>query len=573
MVPQTIINIPEICYQLGVRDVVLSPGSRSAPLTISFARYKNINKIVIPDERSAGFIALGIALKSKKPVVVICTSGSAVYNLAPAVAEAYFQQIPILIFSADRPPEWIGQFDGQTIYQKEIFGEHVKKFFQFPDNHEHTDSKWFGTRIICEAINTSVSDIQGPVHVNFPFREPFYPEHNSPFKPEKDLQVIRSIPGKSFLEKTELKELSEVFNTTKRVLIIGGQSSLDHSMIDVLSDLSNKHNISIVGDCISNLHGIPQTARHTENYLNQNEDIDSLLVPDLLITFGKSVISKNLKLFLRKANINQHWHIQESGQAVDTFQSLSKQIKCDPEYLFKQLLDSKYELHLKRDEYQSKWKRLEEKSESNFKGSYFNHFTQLESVRIILSQLPESADLHLANSMPVRWVDLSGISSDKNEVEVFCNRGTSGIDGSVSTSLGNSLVSDRLTILITGDLAFFYDRNAWWNNYPKENLRVIILNNHSGGIFGLIKGPSDQPELEEYFETRQDSTAGFTAQEHGLEYHKCKKTDDLKKTLNSFFEKSSKGKILELEFDNKVDKKEFKDFRRQYINAIQKMSL
>ena len=172
---QPIWNIAHICYKHGIENVIISPGSRSAPLTLAFARHENLNCKVVADERSAAFVALGIAQQTGKPVVLICTSGSAAYNYAPAIAEAYFQQIPLLVLTADRPPEWIDQLDGQTIRQNNIYGKHVKESYTLPVDLSHKDAIWHVGRIVSEAINLSKTYPFAPVHINAPFREPFYP--------------------------------------------------------------------------------------------------------------------------------------------------------------------------------------------------------------------------------------------------------------------------------------------------------------------------------------------------------------------------------------------------------------
>ena len=195
-----ILAVPEICSRHGITDAIIAPGSRNAPLTISFARHKNINCKVIPDERSAAFIALGIAQQTKRPVVLICTSGSAALNFAPAIAEAYFQQIPLLVLTADRPPEWIDQLDGQTIRQNNIYGNHVKRSFTIEVDQSHEDAKWFAQRQLNEGINLSKVFPAGPVHLNYPFREPLYPteEYETP-----EVKIINHLKGTTFLNEDQ----------------------------------------------------------------------------------------------------------------------------------------------------------------------------------------------------------------------------------------------------------------------------------------------------------------------------------------------------------------------------------
>ncbi|MBC8082789.1 MAG: 2-succinyl-5-enolpyruvyl-6-hydroxy-3-cyclohexene-1-carboxylic-acid synthase, partial [Hymenobacter sp.] len=186
---QAIHNIAEICARHGITDVVLSPGSRSAPLTLAFARHPALTVRVVPDERAAAFIALGMAQAQRRVVVLVCTSGTAGLNYAPAVAEAYFQQIPLVIFTADRPPEWIDQLDGQTVRQHNLYGAHAKGAFEFPVDTSHADAKWHSARLINEAINLAQAAPAGPVQVNVPLREPFYPKAGEEIRYEQDVKI------------------------------------------------------------------------------------------------------------------------------------------------------------------------------------------------------------------------------------------------------------------------------------------------------------------------------------------------------------------------------------------------
>ena len=220
----TIINdLVERCAEKGIRHAVLCPGSRSAPLTLAFARNKKIKCWTISDERSAGFIGMGMAQQTKTPVVLVCTSGSAAYNFSPAVAEAWFQQIPLIIFTADRPKEWIDQFDGQTIRQAELYGRHVKKYVELPQDYTHPDSEWYANRVVNEVINLAQSGQKGPVHINVPFREPLYPSRNENPK-RKTERVIESMMGESTLSPKEWSGIKQALAGFKKILVVSGQN-------------------------------------------------------------------------------------------------------------------------------------------------------------------------------------------------------------------------------------------------------------------------------------------------------------------------------------------------------------
>ncbi|MDN5203228.1 2-succinyl-5-enolpyruvyl-6-hydroxy-3-cyclohexene-1-carboxylic-acid synthase [Fulvivirgaceae bacterium BMA10] len=559
MILQSIINIAEICSQKGISEAILSPGSRCAPLTLAFVRHPKINTRTIGDERSAGFIGLGLALKSKTPTVLVCTSGSAAYNYAPAVAEAYFQQIPMVIFTADRPPEWIDQLDGQTIRQQQIYGRHVKKSYELPVDQEHPDAQWHVNRIVNEAINESKSFPPGPVHINAPFREPFYPSTDEAFKFDQDIRIFEEESCTAKLSESQIELFSKKLGN-KRILILAGQDTLNIKLLEHLNEFSQKHHVPVIGDVISNCHSADNIIQHQDAFLAvRSNDFRKNLSPDILITFGKSVISKQLKIFLRELDIDEHWHLQIAGEVADTFQQLTKIIRVAPEVFFQEI-KSKSSGNEASHTYLMHWKQSNETAGKTFSETFFNQeFSEFEAVKELMSTLPSNSDLHLANSMPVRYANYVGLK-DKS-IEVYANRGTSGIDGSNSTALGTALGTKRITTLITGDMAFFYDRNAFWNNYIPANLRIVILNNHGGGIFGLIKGPSQQPELAEYFETEQPLFAESLSKEYGLDYYHCKTRGELISYLPSFFKMGTKAKILEIETDKNINKRIFATFK------------
>ena len=215
---QPIHNIAEICSRKNILDAILCPGSRSAALTISFVRHQNIKTYSISDERSAAFIGMGIAQQTGKTVALVCTSGTAAYNFAPAITEAFFQEIPLLILTADRPKEWIHQQDGQTIYQTEIFGKHVKKSYELPSDYSHPDAVWHIERVVNEAINLTQTFPKGPVHINVPICEPFYPNESEEIIFDKNVRIINQIQPEFTLSSETWIELMEIWNNSDKKL-------------------------------------------------------------------------------------------------------------------------------------------------------------------------------------------------------------------------------------------------------------------------------------------------------------------------------------------------------------------
>jgi 2-succinyl-5-enolpyruvyl-6-hydroxy-3-cyclohexene-1-carboxylate synthase len=536
LIIQPIIDLVALCHQKGITNVILSPGSRCAPLTLAFARHPGINSRTISDERSAAFIALGMAQQLGKPVALVCTSGSAAMNYFPAIAEALFQQIPLLVITADRPPEWIDQYDGQTVFQAEIYGEHVKKSYRFPDSFESKDQVWHANRISNEAINLANQFPAGPVHLNIPLREPFYPKADEKLIFPENLRNIEIYEPEITLESLDF--LKKEIESLRKILIIPGQQNRDIGIQAVLDQLSIEKNVVIATDTISNLQSESTISLH-DHWLG-NLELSESLQPDLILTFGKSIISKSLKLFARKSNA-AHWHIQVDGKSKDTFQKLSKIIASSPISFLEWLLRN---TSAQEKSFSERWNLLQAKTASSLASSLVkSKFGEYSALHIISKFIPEDSKIHVANSMAVRYMNFLG----KWNQEIFCNRGTSGIDGSNSTAVGCALVSDQFITLITGDLAFFYDRNAFWHNYPLSNLRIILLNNHAGGIFRLIEGPSSQPELEEFFETKQVLNGNNLAAEFGFEYNLVTTKPNLEASLKDFYSESPVPKLLEIE--------------------------
>src|SRR6267142_4467331 len=336
-----IYDIAELCALKGLSQAILCPGSRCAPLTLAFTRHEHISTKTFSDERSAAFIALGIAQQTHVPVILVCTSGSAAYNFAPAVAEAFYQQIPMVIFSADRPTEWIDQLDGQAIRQYGMYGGHVKKSFALPEDYSHPDTGWFINRTVNEAINLALEFPRGPVHLNAPFREPLYPTKYEAIHFSKNLRIIERLPQEITVPEQEKKQLLKVFSSFDKILLIAGQEDYNETLLKTVERFIKQQRVAFIGDVISNFHRLPATVRYADSFLAQGTDgLRKSLQPELLITLGKSVISKNVKLFLRKFKPREHWHIQEAGPVADTFQSVTKIIPSTPAGFFDSFLSA-----------------------------------------------------------------------------------------------------------------------------------------------------------------------------------------------------------------------------------------
>lgn len=537
-------DIIELLSRKGIKEVVISPGSRSAPLTIAFARHEGFEKFIIPDERSAGFIAMGMAQKRKRPVVLLCTSGTAMVNYYPAVTEAFYQHIPLIVLSADRPSYLIDKWDGQTIRQKDLYKNHILDSLNLPDKLEDEGIIRNAFESINRLTNTS-NRKKGPVHINAPMDDPLYPEKEEKFKFSKDIPLIEDAKVNYQLQAAELKMQ---LNTVGRVMIVVGQLDKDRELIKYLNQIASDKDAVILGDQISNIGLKENFVRNHDVFLNQGNR-NKLQKPELLITLGKSVLSKNLKQYLRGIKNLRHWQVG-NYDTRDTYFHLERKIDV-PELKFIKAIQTFFE---PEESFIENW--LEEDKKAA--GYISNHlqgegFTELKALKKIIEKCPPKSNLHLANSLSVRYVNLLA-HYIPDSISVFSNRGSSGIDGCSSTAVGHSLDGNEEHILITGDMAFFYDRNAFWHNHPINNLTVVILNNHGGDIFRMIKGPSDNPELEEYFVTEQRLNAENTAKDYGMDYHKCDSHESLEKTLKGFFNKKGNARILEIETNSSENK-------------------
>jgi 2-succinyl-5-enolpyruvyl-6-hydroxy-3-cyclohexene-1-carboxylate synthase len=520
---QHIYDLVGLCAEYDVEKAVVSPGSRCAPLLIGFGKHPDIETISVTDERSAGFIGLGLAQQSEKPVVLVCTSGTATQNFAPAVTEAFYQQVPLIVLTADRPPEWIDQWDGQTIRQKNLYIDHIKGSFVYDED---------STDVAKKALELALEGAPGPVHLNIPIREPFYPESLDDNVLTTETRRAQRKDKINKIENAVWIEFESILNSSDKVLVLGGQLEPNSQLVELLKQLD----VAVTGDVISNLHGVDGVIQSSD--LIFKTDNESLM-PDFLITLGRSVISKNLKLCLRKHKPKTHWHIG-LGMVGNPFQSLTKTVAISPEVFFMKWIEKKRKNRLAtkgtetikklndKSAYFSslldQQKMVNEKLGSLLEESDFNYFS---AVKKVIQGLPKNSVLHLGNSMPVRIANFIGLNDPT--IDVWCNRGTSGIDGVLSTAVGHSLAEpNRKHTLIIGDLSFFYDQNGLWLNHEfPNNLQIVILNDSGGGIFNMIPGPSSQGDLTELFTTQHQRTAKLTAKEFNMYYQDASSIEEI----------------------------------------------
>lgn len=470
---------------IGLKHVVLSPGSRNAPLIISFANSSSFECYNMVDERSAAFYALGMAKQLNEPVAICCTSGSAVLNYAPAISEAYYQEIPLVVITADRPPELIDQEDGQTIHQENIFSNYIKNSINLSPCNQ-LENETLHRQNLIDTLAQSVQYPKGPVHINIPFNEPLY--QTTSFQINESVSITEQLTPTWDLTLAQ----KDTWEKAKKIVIIVGQMAENKDLEAKLMKLMEQKNIFVLATPLSNLNQPISTSVESLVYNSKPEGLLSY-APELLITLGGSVVSKALKQFIRKVKPTHHWDIDVNPKTIDTYQCLSDKITSTPTYFLDQLINLTPNIN---SNFQELWAEKREfvsaKREEFVRTQGWNDFSIYNT---FLRSITNPIELHLANSTPVRYIELF----DKHpQIAYHCNRGTSGIDGCSSTAAGSALMSDKPCYLITGDLSFLYDSNALWNNHLPNNLKIIIINNQGGNIFKIIKGPTDSKQLEHF---------------------------------------------------------------------------
>ncbi|MDD3077625.1 MAG: 2-succinyl-5-enolpyruvyl-6-hydroxy-3-cyclohexene-1-carboxylic-acid synthase [Paludibacter sp.] len=533
---QGIKNIPEICARLGVTKVVIAPGSRNAPLIFAFTAQPELDCLSITDERSAAYFALGMAQQSGEPVVLVCTSGTAVLNFAPAIAEAYYQNIPLLIFTADRPAELIDQADGQTLRQNNIYGNYIKASFNLPVETVLDTDLQFCDRQVSQAIDTSLTYPRGPVQINIPLREPIYtaiPENHSHPK------IIKTLKSELGLSEESLYTLQQNWLQYKRKLIVFGIFPKSEALNKLAQKLAQEPDVVVLAENLSNISG--------ENIITQPESLFSRInskkdttdfIPDLLITIGHSIICKQLKIFLRAHKLAEQWQIESAIPYVDTYKSLTAII---PGYATAVL--GKMPLEQTKSDFSETYS-IEMEHVKHLHNEFVNNapISDMAVTSELLKQIPAETTLHLANSTSVRWTQLFPA---RPEITYKCNRGTSGIDGSLSTAAGYAYSSNQPTVFLTGDLSFIYDSNGLWNNYIGDNLKIVVMNNNGGNIFRFIGDKNLMAGSLDFFTTPHQVKIKSLAEAYGVNYLSCDKTENIKKSITELLD-SPKATILEI---------------------------
>ena len=470
----------------GIHHAVVCPGSRNAPIVHNFNECPDIQCYPVTDERSAGFYALGMTQALKEPVVVCVTSGTALLNLYPAVAEAYYQHRPLVVVSADRPQQWIDQLDGQTLPQPDALGRFVKKAVSLPEPHDE-DTSWYCNRLINEAL----IERHAPVHINVPITEPLF-DFSTPELPEE--RKIELLPAD--ISNVTLSHVCRMFLQAKRPMLIAGQP------MNALMDEA----VAQIGD--------------DEDY-----------VPDFVLYTGGSIVSKRLKRFLRKAK--ETWVVNREGEVTDTFMNLTHVVQGDGEVVADMV---RFNLEEMPHPFVQKWEALltqirqqiDAKDLPYSQAAVVKYFEQMRGTNIV----------HYANSMAIR------LANTYSKTPVYCNRGVNGIEGSLSTAAGFSRVTDDKVFCVIGDLSFFYDQNALWNQNLRGNLRILLLNNGKGGIFDMLPGLENSPARDKYVAAEHHATAEGICQQNHVVYRQAKDMSQMQEGIDWLIATNSERPLL-----------------------------
>lgn len=551
-------HLVELCHQHGVKHIIFSPGSRNAPFTISFNEDPRFKCYVIPDERAAAFFALGLAQYTKTITALCCTSGTAALNYAPALAEAYYQRIPMLAITADRPEEWIDQGVGQSIRQHNVFNNYILKSHTLPSN---TEKHNFAGRLINEVLLYANGTVKGPVHLNVPLYEPLY---NTVEKPEI---LPRKIEKLNFLHRVstnDINRLGEKWNKAKKKLIVIGSIEKDSQLQQLISSITNDPSVVVLTETHGNLVDERFHSSIDRVIAGITDDLVEDFTPDILLTFGVNLISKKLKYLLFDMTIDEHWHIDPHPDLVDTYHSLTVHIEDTPLGFFSLFEEA---CKPKESTYADMWDKLEKATQSvHYSFLYKVEYSDFYVYSQLMKALPKGTYLQMGNSAAVRYIQLI---SQRYDIVYHGNRGTSGIDGCSSTAAGAAwLNTKKLTVLMSGDVSFFYDINALWHKYLSPNLRIIIINNRGGGIFRIIKGPHSTNQLEEFFESRHEVNAEQAAVTYGLDYYKAENKEELNEAMGHFFKEKPKASILEIFTPTQDNDKVLKEYFKHINKAL-----
>ncbi len=531
----------------GVSHAVICPGSRNSPIAHNLNECQQITCYPITDERSAAFHALGICQATNSPVAVCVTSGSALLNVLPAVAEAFYRHLPLVVISADRPAAWINQLDGQTLPQQGSLGTFVRKSVQLPEPHT-AEERWYCNRLANEALLAATYPVAMPVHINVPITEPLF--HYTVKALEKERAII-------CCEAKRTCTLPEDIEHYHRVLLVVGQCD-DLRLSTQLLDRIRQQAV-VLHESLSRVEAM--SCLFDEVLLSMGED--TALLPDLVIFMGDTIVSKRLRLWLRQHQEIPSWSVSYDAEVHDTFCTLQKILPFTPQEVLETFANSQH-IHADRA-FLGNWNNALNKAVAA-QATYIPQYSQLLAIRQFeqtIASTAVSCRVHYANSSAIRLANIYARHF------VYCNRGVNGIEGSLSTAAGMSMVTDENVYCVIGDLSFFYDQNALWNTSLHGNFRILLLNNGCGGIFHRLPGLSESPAMEQMIAAHHHLTAKGLCETYGVSYLQANDVETLQAGISLLTaEQSSRPILLEVFTSVKTDAGEMGNYERFIKNKI-----
>lgn len=539
---QSCLTIINLLSQYGIEDVVLSPGSRNTPLIIAANRSKSLKTRVVVDERSAAFIALGIAIETGRPVAMICTSGSAPLNYGPALAEALYRRVPLIAITADRPAEWIDQDDSQTIRQPELFANIVKGSYNLTAERGGAVEAWYFNRVVNDALTTALRGPAGPVHINVQLDDPLS-DCTDQCIPQRRIEC--EMADTTLSDETAVSLTREILG--KKTMIIIGFNRPDSDLADSLSKLAGLGNVVVLHEAQSNIRRLENSVGNIDATLSVVSDFNADdYTPELVITAGGALLSRHVKTLLRGIPGLQHWHIGRYDRAVDCFMKLSRRIECPPTSFFNRIAVEAAcrSVSPAKSTFGSVWRSMHASAMSKVKAFESDlPWCDFKAMAVLVKALPRDWNIHVSNGTAIRYLQLFDYSA-LDRVE--CNRGVSGIDGSTSTAIGASLCNNGTTLLISGDMSAQYDMGALAFNEIPPRFKMVVLNNSGGGIFRFIGTTSALEERERCFAGDVRLPLRQLADGFGFAYFKAENADDFMSVFTSFRDEVSRPAILEL---------------------------
>ncbi|TLS39005.1 2-succinyl-5-enolpyruvyl-6-hydroxy-3-cyclohexene-1-carboxylic-acid synthase [Pseudalkalibacillus caeni] len=487
----------------GVKNAVISPGSRSTPIAMLMADHPDLKAWINVDERSAGFFALGMAKAENEPVALLCTSGTAAANYYPAVVEAQMARVPLIVITADRPHELRDVGAPQAIDQIGMFGKYPKWSMEMALPEESDSMIHYVRTVAGRAVSVSKNSPSGPVHLNFPLREPLIPDLDRPSLWENgrsdNRQWVRTTEMSYTLPDGEVERIAMELSGKRGVIVCGAQDN--NGFPEAVTNLAEKLKFPILADPLSQLRsGKHSKDRVIDGYdaFLRNEQAVSALKPDVIVRFGAMPVSKAFLLYLKKHQETRLLVIDEGGGWREPTHQAEEMIYADPVAFCNRVISSLSFMVNENAEWEKKWIRLNNivtsrlhdsaKADLLFEGRVFKELEE---------QLPDNSLLFVGNSMPVRDLD-SFFHNNEKKIRTMANRGANGIDGVVSTALGTS-ASQAQVVLVIGDLSFFHDLNGLAAaKLHGLNITIIVINNDGGGIFSFL--PQGKQQHEKHFE-------------------------------------------------------------------------